>query len=81
MCGGRVWSVLPVSARRKHLLGVGGGAFVRGWVALAAADPEKVLGLKPADGENGRVALCGSRACRGWRVLSGLPCRGFWSGR
>jgi hypothetical protein len=45
-----VWSVLPVSARGKHLLGVGGGAFVRGWVALAAADPKKVLGLRPLTG-------------------------------
>ena len=38
---------------------------VRGLFAYAAADPEKVLGLKPADGENGRIALCGSRACLG----------------
>jgi len=44
-------SVLPVSAQGLTDFRAGGGAFVRGWVALAAADPEICQGYARRRGE------------------------------
>ena len=71
------------SPRQRHkgyqIFGPGGGAFVRGWVALAAARPENLVGLRPPTGRTD-PSTC-SKLCLGWRNGCGaLPMRiwGWW---
>jgi len=51
VCAGVAWCPFSPSAPKGyHFSGVGGGAWVGGWVRCAAADPGKVIGLRPLTG-------------------------------